>query len=347
MRQTARHHNHIRLIICMALGFLPFHAPTSEASEEDAMVSCMEKMLRSAPDSMTVGRMRSKCRNGIPPAAPTTPQAMETSNAVEKRRQIDRENILKPFTIMAHRQNFFLFAAHNLAGYSAAEYNLAEGRDDLEIEQTETQFQLSIKTPLAVDLFGSDVDIFAAYTVRSFWQFYDYDRSSPFRETNHEPETWLQMNSDLEMFGWKNVANLLGLSHQSNGKSQNLSRSWNRVYADFIFHKGDFAFSVKPWIRIQEDSDDDDNPDITDYLGHGELGLAYKLGDHTFTLMSRNNLESGFSKGAVKLGWSFPLFEYPFLKGYIHYFFGYGESLIDYDRYVNKVGFGILLTDLL
>jgi phospholipase A1 len=63
--------------------------------------------------------------------------------------------------------------------------------------------------------------------------------------------------------------------------------------------------------------------------------------------MSRNNLESGFSKGAVELGWSFPLFQYDYIKGYIQYFSGYGESLIDYNNYVNRIGFGILLTDVL
>jgi phospholipase A1 len=63
--------------------------------------------------------------------------------------------------------------------------------------------------------------------------------------------------------------------------------------------------------------------------------------------MSRNNLESGFDKGAVELSWSFPLWDYPFLKGYVQYFYGYGESLIDYNNRVNKIGLGISLSDWL
>ncbi len=76
-------------------------------------------------------------------------------------------------------------------------------------------------------------------------------------------------------------------------------------------------------------------------------GLATNTTEAHFSLMTRNNLESGFSRGAVELGWSFPLFKYPYLKGYLQYFSGYGESLIDYDRYVNTIGVGLVFTDIL
>jgi len=107
------------------------------------------------------------------------------------------------------------------------------------------------------------------------------------------------------------------------------------------------SFGFKPWFRISEDAVDDDNPDITDYLGHYELRAAYKWGGHVFSAMSRNNLESGFDKGAVELGWSFPLGKYPYLKGYLQYFRGYGESLIDYNEHVNRIGIGVSLADWL
>ena len=79
----------------------------------------------------------------------------------------------------------------------------------------------------------------------------------------------------------------------------------------------------------------------TDYIAHYELKGAYKWKEHVFGIMSRNYLESGFENGAIELGWSFPLWNYPYLKGYIQYFTGYGESLIDYDQYVNRIGIGI------
>ena len=76
-------------------------------------------------------------------------------------------------------------------------------------------------------------------------------------------------------------------------------------------------------------------------------GLVIRSEAIVFSIMSRNNLESGFQRGALQLSWSFPLFKWPYLKGYVQYFTGYGESLIDYDHYVNTIGFGLSLTDCL
>lgn len=63
--------------------------------------------------------------------------------------------------------------------------------------------------------------------------------------------------------------------------------------------------------------------------------------------MSHNNLESEFEKGAVELVWGFPLWDYPYLQGYVQYFSGYGESLIGYNQYVNRIGIGLAWTDWL
>lgn len=215
------------------------------------------------------------------------------------------------------------------------------------MQDVEAKFQLSIKIPLLVGLFEDRADIFGAYTNRSFWQVYNTENSSPFRETNHEPELWIQSRHDWKLWGFNNRINTLGFVHQSNGRGGVLSRSWNRVYASFLFERNNLAIGIKPWYRIPESDEDDNNSDITDYLGHGELRAAYKWRKHTFSTMLRNQLESGFDRGAVELAWSFPLGGYPYIKGYVQYFYGYGESLIDYDQRSNSIGAGLLVTDWL
>ena len=334
------------LLACTLLLFSLFSGSAVVFAGNAGMEECLQQAVISASDNVTIGELRRQCLEEREAAAATKDQKQK-KGAVEKRLAVDEENVLRPFTLMAHRQNYILLAAHNFQGYDETEFSDNFGDEDLSFKNTETQFQLSVKTPLADNLFERDIDIFAGYTVRSFWQVYQRDISSPFRETNHQPEVWVQMHPEFDIFGFRNTIFAVGVAHQSNGRSGGLSRSWNTIFADLIFHKGDFVLSFKPWVRIAEELDDDDNPDITDYLGHGEMRLAYTYDDHTFSLMSRNNLESGFSKGAVQLGWSFPLFGYPYIKGYIQYFSGYGESLIDYDRYVNRIGAGLLFTDLL
>lgn len=309
--------------------------------------TCLEKMFNSAPDSMTMGEIRTACQSQPATEEQQVTDVPETAGAVKTRLLMDRANALKPFTIMSHKQNYILLGAYNFEGYSSEEFENALDRESIDLDNIEAQFQLSIKTPLAFDFLTDGLSLWSAYTVRSFWQVYNSDISSPFRETNHEPEAWIQFVPDFDIFGFTTTAGSFGIAHQSNGKSGTLSRSWNKVYASLVLERGNFVLALKPWVRIEEDTENDDNPDLTDYLGHGEIHMAYKYNDHVFTMMSRNNLESGFSKGAVELGWSFPLYTFPYLKGYVQYFSGYGESLIDYDEYVNRLGIGLLLTDLL
>lgn len=308
------------------------------------LTECMTNRMQQENDDMTIGELRLQCQKQLRDGSFVTEE--KQVGVVSERLRQDEQNVLEPFTLMAHKPNYILFATYNASGYNPDPYREQYKNPSLELDDTEAQFQVSIKTPLAIGLFDT-FDIYAAYTNRSFWQVYNDDISSPFRETDHEPEIWAQFNPNLEFHGFTNTANMVGFVHQSNGQGGVLSRSWNRIYANFVFEKDDLALAFKPWYRIPEADDDDDNPDITDYMGNYELRGAYKWGENVFSVMSRNNLQSGFSKGAVELSWSFPLGSYPYMKGYIQYFNGYGESLIDYNQYTNQIGIGFALTDWL
>lgn len=309
----------------------------------DDLTECMTKTMLEVNDKMTIAELRLQCEKQIRDGSFTSQE--KESSVLSERIRVDKKHVLQPFTIMTHKPNYILIGAYNSSSYDPTVYQEQFNDPSIQVDDTEAQFQVSVKVPLAVNLFDT-VDIYAAYTNHSFWQLYN-DSSAPFRETNHEPEGWVQFNPSWEFFGFKNSANMVGIVHQSNGRGGVLSRSWNRIYANFLIERGNFALSIKPWYRIPENDDDDDNPDITDFLGHSEIRAAYKWENHVFSVMSRNNLESGFDNGAVELSWSFPLWDYPYLKGYVQFFSGYGESLIDYDRYVNKIGVGFAISDWL
>jgi phospholipase A1 len=192
-------------------------------------------------------------------------------------------------------------------------------------------------------MFRGNADLFYAYTQRSFWQLYHKALSSPFRETNHEPELFVKFDTDFSVLGLKNRLFLIGLNHQSNGRGGVLSRSWNRIYAEFIAERGNFVIALKPWYRIPEDAEDDDNPEIEKYMGYGELLGAYRLNGHVFSFMFRNNLRGDHNRGAVQFGWSYPITHN--VRVYVQYFNGYGESLVDYNDNANRIGIGVMLFD--
>lgn len=319
--------------------------PVTVTATGQELLECMQNRLAGADDTMTIGQLKQECTKELAQTATMAAEEPQAAGHGIERIKIDTSNILKPFTLMAHKPNYLLLGTYNSVGYNSENYQEQYQRDDIQAQKYEVQYQISIKFPVLIDIFDSSVDIYAAYTNRSFWQI--WNDSGPFRESNHEPEIWLQHQPDFEIFGFRNIANAIGFNHQSNGQGGVLSRSWNRIFGWFAFENENMVISLKPWIRLKEQEENDDNPDITDYLGHFELSGAYKYGDHIFSIMSRNNLESGFSKGAFEFGWSFPLGDYPYFKGYIQYFTGYGESLIDYDQYVNRIGVGLLLTDWL
>lgn len=286
------------------------------------------------------------------PVAETTSTSSETDStsgesAIARRTRQEKRTGEFPFVITPHKPNYVLPLSYNTTTHSEP-FSERDG----DIDGTEVKFQISLKYQLMENLFQSGTDLYIAYTNLSFWQAYNKDASSPFRETSHEPEAWLSVDTGWTFGSVTCTRILVGAVHQSNGRGGSLSRSWNRLYMNFIFEAGDVYFSVKPWYRLPEDEktgpDDptgDDNPDIDAYMGYGELGILYQHGAHNFAMTLRNNLRSSGNRGAVELGWSFPLFKR--LRGYVQYFNGYGESLIDYNASTNRFGAGLLLTDFL
>jgi len=351
---------HVFLLLLFLLWCLPGSGICKELSELD---QCLLEAMEKADANVTIGELRQQCLQKIDSQteerkvdATTAPkkEIKAEEGAVDERLAVDDENILKPYTLMSHKPNYFLIVSNTTGGINPDPYREASNDPSIDVDDTEARFQISIKTPLAVNLFNNQIDLFAAYTNRSFWQVYNSENSSPFRETNHEPEAWAQFRSNWTFAGITNSVNAVGIVHQSNGQSSTLSRSWNRIYASFIFQKpglftktDTLAFRIKPWIRLPESDEEDDNPDITDFLGHFTTRAAYKWNRHVFSLMLRNNIESSFSRGAVEFAWSFPLWKYPYFKGYFQWFSGYGESLIDYNVYNNSIGLGVLITDWL
>jgi phospholipase A1 len=254
--------------------------------------------------------------------------------------ELDPETRRGPYSIAPYRSNYVLPLTYNALGNGDVSQGTDSGRD---MQNWEVKFQLSLKVKLWEEIFGREADLWFGYTQLSFWQLYDFKDSSPFRETDYEPEFLLNFKTRYRLLGLDGRFIQVGLNHQSNGQSEPLSRSWNRIVANLGFEKNDLSLLLKGWYRIPESAEEDDNPDIEDYLGYGEFWANYIWNKHRFGVMVRNNLQFHQNRGALQLEWSFPLI--PRVSGYLQYFVGYGESLVDYNRSANRIGLGFILTD--
>lgn len=209
-------------------------------------------------------------------------------------------------------------------------------------KHVEGKFQLSLKTKAMEGVFGDYGDLWLGYTQSSHWQLYNEDNSRPFRETNYEPEASLIFRTNYNLLGLNGRLLGLSLNHQSNGRSLPLSRSWNRAILNIGFERDNFALMLRPWYRFKEAAKDNDNKDIEDYVGRGDLQAFYKYKDHEFSMMLRHSLKTGDNaRGAVQLDWAFPISHA--LRGYVQVFDGYGESLIDYNHRATYIGLGVSL----
>lgn len=281
----------------------------------------------------------SRWRAAVCVAALLAPIARAEPDAGIWDRRIEADAQRDIFTLTARRPNYILYSDWKP---NQAPYEFTGSAD--RVDDRELKFQLAFQTKMLDDLFGGNGDLWFSYTQVSYWQAFNSDISSPFRETNYLPEAYISFLTDTTLAGLRLRTLNFGVVHQSNGRAQPLSRSWNRVYAELQLTRGDFGLAFRPWVRISEDPEDDDNPDIEDYLGRYELRALYHWRRQVFSVMLRNLFDRDGRYNA-ELSWSFPITRQ--LRGLVQYYKGYGENMIDYNYNTRRFGVGILLTDWL
>ena len=284
-------------------------------------------------------------------------------NTSESQKMLSRFIGEDVFGLQAYKRNYFLPFSyvkdkpkyHNaLINSSSPLFSTLTYDQNIEVE-----FQLSFKKQLTYNLFGLNEFIYAAYTQKVWWQL--YSESAPFRETNYIPEVFLALPTSQEIddkIGLKIVN--FGFIHESNGQDGYRSRSWNRLYLAGFWKWDNLLLKARVWYRLPEkrkpdsyyngtdvsieqaNAPGDDNPDILEYLGYGDIKLNYFWKENQFGLLLRNNFKfNGNNKGAFELDWAYSILNSSNTSLYIKVFHGYGESLISYDEKVTRASFGI------
>lgn len=231
-------------------------------------------------------------------------------------------------TLRAYKPIYFLDTEHRVTP-----------QDRLE---RELKFQFSAKKALWGEWawFG--------FTQKAFWQVYDdnaedgnaYD-SAEFRELNYNPEIFFAVHQWGVRFQFSPH-----LDHESNGAGSDTSRSFWRNYVQGTIDWGPSKVSLK-WREYRKL---DENPDVGDFLGKWEGTFEWARDSVRFLLVGWKGHKD--NKGTVQADlsvevkavpfWFFPEIE-PGVFFHLQYFSGYGESLIDFDKRVNRVGIGFML----
>ncbi|CAM3015275.1 phospholipase A [Flavobacterium frigoris] len=214
----------------------------------------------------------------------------------------------------------------------------------VEYNSIETKFQLSFKTKVLQSIFWGYGDLWVAYTQKSHWQIYNNTLSRPFREVNYEPELILNFPVKFNLFGFKTRMVGVAFNHESNGKSDPFSRSWNRIILHAGFERNNWTVYVRPWFRMPAAIDD--NPDISEYVGRGDVNVIYTKNGNILSFIGSHNLNfNAKARGNAAFSWSYPVRNN--LKGYLLISHGYGETLIDYNNLQTTVGVGVSLIEWL
>lgn len=233
------------------------------------------------------------------------------------------------YNIKAHGANYFLPVSYRFNDV----YPSTNGHTAKAIE---TEFQFSIKYDFATSLLGLDEIYSFAYTQKSFWQL--YEESAYFRETNYNPEAFVT----IPMGEWNYLSALKALrfsfEHQSNGRGGAEERSWNYSVATLYFQTGPLFTELQVWKDV---GSLEYNLDLMEYMGYGQVKFILPYKKHLLKVAFRDPFSR--TRGS-ELNYTYPMNKSNDLFFYLKAFSGYGESLIDYDNRVEKIGIGFSIS---
>ena len=175
-------------------------------------------------------------------------------------------------------------------------------------------------------------NLYFAYTQTSLWDLGGH--SSPFKDTSYRPAVyykWADSGRGAMPDGW-----VAGLEHESNGRDGEDSRSINTFFVKptwyFDFAQGRRLTLSPKFYQYLEKSD---NPDIYQYRGYADFQARFGREDGAILTALYRYGTGGHAFG--QLDFSYPISDKLFGRTgtFIHLQFieGYGETLIDYNRY--------------
>ncbi|MDR1369510.1 MAG: phospholipase A, partial [Dysgonamonadaceae bacterium] len=202
----------------------------------------------------------------------------------------------------------------------------------------DTKFQISIRQRLTNSVLPFNTFLYLTYTQKSFWDI--YKESSPFHDANYNPGIGLgkQVVRNGQFLGTV----FMQAEHESNGQGDSiLSRSWNYLsWAGKFFFNTLSSVQLKFWIPLV---DGGANQDLLDYRGLLDLSFNTLSPNRLWWFTVNLNPRKGIGNFNVDLGVGYRLSRRNNQYLYTQFFSGYGEGLLDYNRYSCMLRIGICI----
>lgn len=314
----------------LAMGILVF---TGSARAQD-LADCYLETIHSASPETTVAELRTRCQSAAITETATNRQIVAEGASFSDQIAAEQQSLDRSYSLTPHNPNYLLAYSYS------RNPNLDDASPGERLDKEEAVLQISVKFPVWREILGTNNDLMFAYTGKSWFQAYNSALSKPFRETNYEPEVFLRHYGGPKLLGIQVAGWDIGYNHQSNGRREPQSRSWDRLMGRLALDvTPTLSMGLRAWYRLPESAAEDDNPDIYQYMGYGDLRAIWAPNKNTFTAMIR----PGTRNNGFEMTWSYPINNH--FRIYTHYYRGYGESLIDYDHKVERIGIGFSIND--
>ncbi|MDE6191112.1 MAG: phospholipase A [Muribaculum sp.] len=224
-----------------------------------------------------------------------------------------------------YKDNYFIFGP--AIGMKPTKYN------------TNVKFQISVSQRLTKRTLPLGTYLYLFYTQKCFWDV--LRKSFPMTDLNFNPGIGLTKPLFVKDRFIGKVS--LILEHESNGKAEEESRSWNRVsFAGNILIDPTMMVHGKIWIPIV---DGENNRDLLDYYGLYQFGITYMTPTKRFVgsvILTKRKGWNPFNFNTV-VELSYKLFNNENQYFFLQYYNGYGEGLLDYKEFKSQLRVGICI----
>ncbi len=205
-------------------------------------------------------------------------------------------------------------------------------------ENTNIKFQVSIAQRLTRSTLPWGTYLYLFYTQKCFWNV--LQNSMPMTDLNFNPGIGLTKPLFVKN---RYIGKLTFLiEHESNGRDSIQSRSWNRVaLAANVFVTKNLMIHGKIWVPIV---DGENNRDIVDYCGFWQVGTQIVSDNRRFTGGITVVKRKGWNLNAnVIVDLAFRIFKRDNQFLYLQFYNGYGEGLLEYNKFHSQVRVGLLI----